>query len=54
VNVAIGNGVLTLDMSKMYAATSVWMMLVIGGLAVYGFYVSRAGNPLFGTLLPEG
>ena len=48
------NGVLTLDMSKMYAATSVWMMLAIAGLAVYGFYVSRAGKPLFGTLLPEG
>ena len=54
VNAAIGDGVLTLDMSKMYATTGVWMMLAIAGLAVYGFYVSRAGKPLFGTLLPEG
>jgi len=54
VNQAIGNGVLTLDMSKMYAATGVWMMVALAGLAVYGFYLSRAGKPLLGTLLPEG
>jgi hypothetical protein len=47
------NGVLTADMSKMYAATSVWLMLTIAGLAAFGFYASRAGQPLFGHLLPR-
>jgi hypothetical protein len=47
------NGVLTADMSKMYAATSVWLMLTIAGLAAFGFYASRAGQSLFGHLLPR-
>jgi serine/threonine-protein kinase len=53
VNLAISNGVVTIDMSKMYAATGVWMMVVMAGLAVFGFYTSRAGQPLFGNLLPN-
>ena len=53
VNLALGNGVMTVDMSKMYAATGVWLMMAIAGLAAFGFYTSRAGQPLLGTLLPR-
>ncbi len=53
VNLSIINGVLTADMSKLYAPTSAWLMLVIAGLAAFGFYASRAGQPLFGNLLPR-
>jgi hypothetical protein len=53
VNLAVINGVLTADMSKMYAPTSVWLMLVMTGLAAFGFYASRAGQPMFGNLLPR-
>ena len=50
-NLTIVGGVLTADMSKVYAPTSVWLMVVIVGLATFGFYASRAGQPMFGRLL---
>ena len=34
--------------------TAVVTLVVIAGLAIYGFYVSRAGKPLLAALLPEG
>jgi len=53
VNLAANNGVMTIDLSKTYAATGVWVMVVMAGLAAFGFYTSRAGQPLFGSLLPK-
>jgi hypothetical protein len=48
VNFIIGQGGLTADLSKLYAPTSVWLMALVTGLAVFGFYASRVGEPLFG------
>jgi hypothetical protein len=53
VNLMLVGGVLTVDMSKMYAATSAWLIFVIVALAAFGFYASRAGQPMFGNLLPR-
>jgi hypothetical protein len=53
VNLMLVGGVLTVDMSKVYAPTSAWLMFVIVGLAAFGFYASRAGQPTFGNLLPR-
>ncbi len=49
----IGQGGLTADFSKLYAATSVWLIVLIAGTAAFGFYASRAGEPLFGKVLSE-
>ena len=38
---------LTLDFSAWYAGQSILVLLVVAGLAVYGFYVSLAGRPIF-------
>ena len=48
INFILGQGVLTLVFSKLYATTSVWLMLLVAGIAVFGFYASRAGQPLLG------
>ncbi len=48
VNFILGQGGLTADLSKLYAATSVWLLVLIAGLAAFGFYASRAGEPLLG------
>lgn len=48
VNFIIGQGGLTADLSKLYAPTSVWLMALVAGLAVFGFYASRVGEPLLG------
>jgi serine/threonine-protein kinase len=53
VQMSLVNAPITADMSKLYAATSVWLIVMIAGLAVFGFYASRAGQPLFGHLLPR-
>ena len=50
---AVNNGITTIDLSKMYAATGVWLMVAMAGLAAFGFYTSRAGQPLFGNLLKD-
>ena len=44
-----GQGVLTADFSKLYATTSVWLILLVAGIAVFGYYASRAGQPLLGA-----
>jgi serine/threonine-protein kinase len=49
-NAVLTQGTLTADFSKMYATTSVWLMLLVTAMAVFGFYASRAGEPLFGRL----
>jgi hypothetical protein len=46
----IGQAGLTLDLSRLYATTSMWIIVLIAGLAVFGFYASRAGEPLFGKV----
>jgi hypothetical protein len=44
----IRQGGLTADLTKIYAPTSVWLMLFIAGLAAFGYYASRGDEPLFG------
>ncbi|HXD72717.1 MAG TPA: hypothetical protein VN628_03230, partial [Vicinamibacterales bacterium] len=44
----IRQGGLTADLSKLYAPTSVWLMLLIAALAAFGYYASRGDEPLFG------
>jgi len=41
---------LTADVNKLYAPTSVWLIALVVGMAAFGFYASRAGEPLFGKL----
>jgi len=50
VNFVLGQGGLTADFSKIYAPTSVGLLALVAGLAAFGFYASRAGEPLFGKL----
>ena len=47
-NAVLSQGALTADLSKVYASTSVWLLVLVGGLAVWGFYASRDRQPLFG------
>jgi serine/threonine-protein kinase len=47
-NFILGQGPLTADFSKLYASTSVWLLMLLAGLALLGFYVSRGSEPLFG------
>jgi uncharacterized membrane protein YedE/YeeE len=44
---------LTLDVSHWSAAASNWTLAVLIGLALFGFYAARAGQPLFGSILGE-
>jgi serine/threonine-protein kinase len=44
----LGRIAVTLDPGKWFFSTSMTMLLLVGGLAVYGFYSSRGGEPLFG------
>jgi len=48
VNLLMGEAVVTLDPSKWFFADSLLLMAMPTTLAVYGFYVSRGGEPLFG------
>jgi len=49
-NAVLTQGVLTADLSKIYADTSVWLLALVAGLAAAGFYASRTGAPLFGKI----
>jgi hypothetical protein len=45
---------LTFDFHAWYAYAVIWTFAAIGALVVYGYLISRAGQPLFGrTLLGE-
>jgi serine/threonine-protein kinase len=46
----LAQGGLTADLSKLYAPTGIWLMLLIAAMAAFGFYASRGGEPLFGKL----
>jgi hypothetical protein len=48
-NVAMGSP-MTLDLNKIYAPTTIWLMALIVGAAAFGYYASRGDEPLFGKL----
>jgi hypothetical protein len=41
---------LTADVSKLYAPTAVSLTALVVAMAAFGYYASRAGEPLFGRL----
>ena len=51
VNQILNNAPMTLQPSMPYAPSAAAAMLIVFGLAVFGFYASRGGQPLFGRLL---
>ena len=46
-NVVLSSG-LTADLNKLYAPTAIWLMVLVAAIAAFGYYASRAGEPLFG------
>ena len=52
-NFILAQGGLTADFSKLYAPTSVWLLVLVASAAAFGFYASRAGEPLFGKGMTE-
>ena len=46
-------GGVTIDPSKLYAPTAIWLMLLVAAMAAFGFYASRAGEPLFGKAFSD-
>jgi serine/threonine-protein kinase len=48
VNFLLQGAVLTLDPSRWFFPTSTTLLLIVSALALYGFYASRGGEPLFG------
>lgn len=45
--------VTTIDSSKWFFPTSTTLLLMVAGLAVYGFYASRGGEPFLGCRILE-
>jgi hypothetical protein len=41
----------TTDFARPYAGAVAVLMLAIAGVSMYGYYASRAGQPLFGRTL---
>jgi serine/threonine-protein kinase len=48
VNFILSSAVLTLDTTRWFFPTSATLLLMVASLAAYGFYASRAGEPLLG------
>jgi serine/threonine-protein kinase len=48
VNFLLGSAALTLDTSKWFFSSSTTILLIVSALAVYGFWASRGGEPVFG------
>jgi hypothetical protein len=48
---AMGALPLTTDLARLYASSSVLLMVAITAVAAYGFYTSRGNEPLFGRAL---
>jgi hypothetical protein len=48
INQIVSNAGLTADLNKLYAPTSIWLMVLVATLGAFGYYASRAGEPLFG------
>jgi hypothetical protein len=44
---------LTFDLSAWYATRSVVTLLLLFGLAAWGFHLALAGKPMFGTAIAE-
>ena len=44
---------MTLELSHWRAIPSNWTLAMLIGLVLFGFYASRAGQPLFGSILSE-
>ena len=42
---------ITIDWSQPHASGGLWTILLLLGLTMFGFYASRAGQPLFGRLV---
>jgi hypothetical protein len=53
VNQILNNAPLTLQPSMPYAPSAFAAMLIVFGLAAFGFYASRGGQPLFGRILSD-
>ncbi len=51
INQILNNSPLTLQPSMPYAPAAFGAMLIVFGLAVFGFYASRGGQPLLGQVL---
>jgi serine/threonine-protein kinase len=51
VNFLLGGAALTLDTSKWFFGTSAAQVVAVAAIAVFGFYASRGGEPLFGRRL---
>jgi len=49
-NFILSQGGLTADPTKLYAPTGIWMLVLVASAAAFGYYASRAGEPLFGKL----
>jgi hypothetical protein len=47
-NFMIAPAALTLDTSRWFFATSLWILAIGAALAIYGFYAARGGEPLLG------
>jgi serine/threonine-protein kinase len=48
VNFVLSSAVITLDTSRWFFSHSLVLLAIPAALAVYGFYISRGGEPLFG------
>jgi hypothetical protein len=53
VNQILNNAPLTLQPSMPYASSAFAALLIVFGLAAFGFYASRGGQPLFGRILSD-
>lgn len=53
VNMALLRFTLTTDISSWYFGNTVFVVLVLGGLAAYGFHTSLAGKSVFGNEAAE-
>ncbi len=53
VNNILSYGGLTADFSKLYAPTSVSLIVLVAAMAAYGLYVARSGEPIFGRRLAD-
>jgi hypothetical protein len=49
VNFMLSSAVLTFDPSKWFFGNSLVLIGVPAAMALYGFYISRGGEPLLGT-----
>jgi hypothetical protein len=50
INQIVSSSGLTADMNKLYAPTSIWLMVLVAAMAAFGYYASRTGEPLFGRV----